>query len=524
MQSMSWEKSNRMSQPRSRTVLTWGLIFGAVVFGMVLAGGLNLTPAGFSAPQSAASPAAVTLPNGQTVPSFADLAELTLPAVVSIDAVTIEKGRRDREGGQGDPFEFFFGPRGRNPRMQPQEPGGGDDDGQPQEFRSDSGGSGFVISADGLIVTNFHVVKGASKVTVHVGERRLPAEIKGTDPATDLALLKVEAGSGLKYLPLGDSERLRVGEWVMAIGNPLLLEQTVTVGVVSAKHRRIGISDTSFENFVQTDAAINFGNSGGPLINSSGEVIGINTAINNGANNIGFAVPVNTLREILPQLRDKGRVSRGYLGIRIGNLDEEQAQAFGLDSPEGALVASVDPQTPAAQSGVEHGDVIVAVDGIKVKETRDLINYVSNKGPGATVSLDILRGGKHLDRKVKLGERPGTDDEPEAPSEKRARGIQWMGIDYQELTSALRGGHGIPSDVEGVFVADVTASSPLVDKLVRPGDVITEVNGQTIKSVADFEKAVGEVKSGAFLRLYLRRFDPRDPKVVNGFFAIVRVP
>src|SRR5436190_7743642 len=301
MQSMSWEKSNRMSQPRSRTVLTWGLIFGAVVFGMVLAGGLNLTPAGFSAPQpSAASPAAVTLPNGQTVPSFADLAELTLPAVVSIDAVTIEKGRRDREGGQGDPFEFFFGPRGRNPRMQPQpqEPGGGEDEGQPQEFRSDSGGSGFVISADGLIVTNFHVVKGASKVTVHVGERRLQAEIKGTDPATDLALLKVEAGGGLKYLPLGDSERLRVGEWVMAIGNPLLLEQTVTVGVVSAKHRRIGISDTSFENFVQTDAAINFGNSGGPLINASGEVIGINTAINNGANSIGFAVPVNTLREI----------------------------------------------------------------------------------------------------------------------------------------------------------------------------------------------------------------------------------
>jgi serine protease Do len=514
--------------------LTWGLIFGAVVFGMVLAGGLNLTPASFSAasPQAApASPAAVTLPNGTSVPSFADLAESTLPAVVSIDAVTIEKGRRDREGGgQGDPFEFFFGPR-RNPRQQQQRPqlqppGDENDgeDGQPQEFRSDAGGSGFVISPDGLIVTNYHVVEGASKVTVHLGDRRLPAEVKGTDPATDLALLKVSAGGSLKYLPLGDSERLRVGEWVMAIGNPLLLEQTVTVGVVSAKHRRIGINDTSFENFVQTDAAINRGNSGGPLINVAGEVIGINTAMNWGANSIGFAVPVNTLRDILPQLKDKGRVSRGYLGIRIGNLDEDQAQAFGLQNTDGALVASVDPQTPAAQSGVEHGDVIVSVDGIRVKETRDLINYVSNKGPGATVSLDILRDGKHLERKVKLGERPGGEEQAEQPTEKRSRGFSWMGLDYQELTPSLREGHGIPAEAQGVFVADVGASSPLVDKLVRPGDVITEVNGQAVKTVADFEKAVGQVKSGAFLRLYLRRFDPRDPKTVNGFFAIVRVP
>jgi len=522
------ENRNDMSQPRRRLALTWGLIFGAVVFGMVLAGGLNLTPAGFSAPQqSAASPAAVTLPGGQSVPSFADLAESSLPAVVSIDAVTIEKGSREREGGgQGDPFEFFFGPR-RNPKQQPQQPQQepeGDDPQQPQEFRSDSGGSGFVISADGLIVTNYHVVQGSSKVTVHLGDRRLPAEIKGVDPATDLALLKVDAGSNIKFLPLGDSERLRVGEWVMAIGNPLLLEQTVTVGVVSAKHRRIGINDSSFENFIQTDAAINRGNSGGPLLNASGEVVGINTAMNWGANSIGFAVPVNTLREVLPQLRDKGKVSRGYLGIRIGNLDEEQAQAFGLDSPDGALVASVDPQTPAAQSGVEHGDIIVSVDGVKVKETRDLINYVSNKGPGATVTLDILREGKHLERKVKLGERPGAEQEAETQTEKRSRGFAWMGLDYQELTPALRNGHGIPADVEGVFVADVAAASPLVDKLVRPGDVITEVNGQAIKSVDQFEKAVGAVKSGSFLRLYLRRFDPRDPRATTSFFAIVRVP
>ncbi|MEO8502558.1 MAG: Do family serine endopeptidase [Acidobacteriota bacterium] len=505
------------------------MIFGAVVFGMVLAGGLNLTPAGFSAPQASSSPSAVTLPGGQTVPSFADLAESSLPAVVSIDAVTIEKAKRDRDQQQGNPFEFFFGPRGKGQRQppqqqQPQDEGDDQSPQGPQEFRSDSGGSGFVISADGLIVTNFHVVEGSSKVTVHLGDRRLQAEIKGTDPATDLALLKVDAGAPIKFLPLGNSDRLRVGEWVMAIGNPLLLEQTVTVGVVSAKGRRIGINDSSFENFIQTDAAINRGNSGGPLLNTAGEVVGINTAMNWGANSIGFAVPVNTLSEILQQLKDKGRVSRGYLGIRIGNLDEEQAQAFGLPNNDGALVASVDPQTPAAQSGVEHGDIIVSVDGHKVRETRDLINYVSNKGPGATVTLDILRDGKHVERKVKLGERPGADEAAEKPAEKRDRGFAWMGLDYQDLTPALRNGHGIAADVQGVFVADVTASSPLVDKLVRPGDVVTEVNGSAVRTVDDFEKAVGGVKAGGFLRLYLRRFDPRDPKVVNGFFAIVRVP
>ncbi|MGE5234186.1 MAG: Do family serine endopeptidase [Acidobacteriota bacterium] len=490
------------------------LIVGAVVFGMVLAGGLKLTPASLSAPETpAAKPAAVSVP----LPSFADLAESALPAVVSIDAVTIEKGQRDRGDGE-DPFEFFFGPR-RRPQQRPDD--GGEQ--QPEEFRSDAGGSGFVISPDGYIVTNNHVVEGATRVEVHIGDRRLPAVIKGTDATTDLALLKIDDGNNLRYLQLGDSDRLRVGEWVMAIGNPLLLEGTVTVGVVSAKGRSIGINDRSFENFIQTDAAINRGNSGGPLLNVNGEVVGINTAMNWGANSIGFAVPVNTLKDILPQLREKGRVSRGYLGINVGNLDPDQAAAFGLTSKDGALVASVDPDTPAGKAGVEHGDVILQVDGHKVKTTRDLIDYVSRRGPGATVTLTLVRNGKTMERPVKLGERPSPEAEKEAPEENSPSGVRWLGLDYQNLTPVLRNAHGIPGDVQGVFVSDVGAASPLYDKGVRPGDVITEVNGESVSGVAQFEKALAGMKSGSFLRLYLRRFDPRSPRAV-GYFAIVRVP
>src|ERR1700686_5101089 len=328
-----------MITPRSRQVSTFVLVLGAVVFGMVLAGGWGMTMPGMtqttdaslSASRVAESTAAATT---HGLPSFADLAEAVDPACVPIQASTIEKaphgGRLRRgQGGQGqgqgqgiDPFEFFFGPRGRGGRGQggPGGPGGSDEDGnqqqQPEDYRSEAGGSGFVISPDGLIVTNNHVIEGASEVKVHLGDRDYTATAKGADAATDLALLKINAGGGLKYLELGDSDRARVGDWGMVVGNPLNLNKTVTTGVISAKGRALGINDISFENFLQTDAAINFGNSGGPLVNLQGRVVGIASAINYGAENIGFAVPVNTLKDILPQLREKGKVSRGYLGIK----------------------------------------------------------------------------------------------------------------------------------------------------------------------------------------------------------------
>jgi serine protease Do len=530
-----------MITTRSRQVSTFLLVLGAVVFGMVLAGGLGMTMPGMTQPtdnslsatRAAETTSATTL---HGLPSFADLAEAVDPAIVSIQAATIEKaprlrGRRGQGGGNGgngiDPFEFFFGPRGRD-RGQ----GGSDDDGgpqlqqqqQPEDFRSEAGGSGFVISRDGLIVTNNHVIEGASEVKVRLGDREYTAKVKGADPATDLALLKIDAGDRLKYLELGDSDRARVGDWVMVVGNPLNLNKTVTTGVISAKGRSLGINDVSFENFLQTDAAINFGNSGGPLVNLQGQVVGIASAINYGAENIGFAVPVNTLKDILPQLREKGRVSRGYLGINIQNLDWPHAQAFGLSSTDGALVGEVVAGTPAADAGLEHGDVITAVDGRHIKTTRDLIDYVAAKGPHATVTLTVLRNGKSLERNVKLGERPtGNQQASNDQRNEGNSGISWLGLQYQDLTQGIRSSYSLPGNVSGVLVTNVAATSPLYDQAVRPGMIISEVNGHAIKDVGDFEREVGAAKSKSYLRLYTLRFGRRGESL-NPFFAVVQVP
>jgi serine protease Do len=368
-----------------------------------------------------------------------------------------------------------------------------------------------VISSDGLVVTNHHVIEDATSVTVQLNGRQFEAEVRGFDRATDLALLKIEPEGALEYLALGDSEDLRVGDWVMAIGSPLALTNSVTVGVVSAKGRQINLSQqtSSFENFIQTDAAINFGNSGGPLVNLAGEVVAINTAINWGSENIGFAVPVNVLRAILPQLRDEGRVRRGYLGIGIEDLDYDSAEAFGLDSTDGVLVTSVQPDTPAQKSDLRPGDIIVGVDGRTVDSTRGLIDYVSLQGPDATISLDIVRNGKQIEKEIGLMERP-SDTTAAAPStEEGDAGIEWLGLRYQDLTPGTRETHGIPDDVEGVWITGVAPTSPFYDEGVRAQaaiHVITEVNGQLVDGVAAFERIVSGADSGSRLRVYIRRF------------------
>jgi len=521
------------SSYRQRQLVTLSLVAGAVVFGMVLAAGMQLTPTGAAEPQHAALSATQLASSGalaRELPSFADLAQAVNPAVVSIEAATIQRGdnpRRRGQGGQGqgqgqgiDPFEFFFGPRGRQQQQQQQPQR------EPEEFRSDSGGSGFVISPDGLIVTNNHVVDGATDIKVRLGERQYTAKVKGLDPDTDLALLKIDTGKPLQYLELGDSEHLRVGDWVMVVGNPLNLDHTVTTGVVSAKGRSIGISgkDASFENFIQTDAAINFGNSGGPLLNLQGQVVGIATAINYGAENISFSVPINTLRGILPQLRDKGKVSRGYLGLGVENLTFENARAFNVDTPNGALVISVTDGSPADVAGLKHGDVIVKVNDIDVKTTRDLIDYVSSQGPNATVRLDVLRDGKRLDRKVKLSERPGTDSDakPEARGEDGAGRIDWLGMRYEDLSSTNRSEGGLPGKISGILVTEVSPSSPLFDQGVRQGCVISEVNGQSVASVAEFERLVKTVPNRQFLRLYVHVYGRNGETRL--FFAVVQAP
>jgi serine protease Do len=464
---------------------------------MILAGALDLTAPGNTSPDPVPQIQGPEYVGG--VPSFADLADSVSPAVGAIEASTFERssGRRPT-----DPFEFFFGPRRREPDAQPE------DD---EEFRSDSGGSGFVISGDGLVVTNNHVIRGADQVRVRLGDDTFDAEVIGTDAATDIALLKIEADRQLDYLQLGDSTQLRVGDWVMAIGNPQGLTNSVTVGVVSAKGRRINISQetASFEDFIQTDAAINFGNSGGPLVNLNGQVVGINTAINWGSENIGFAVPVNILQQVLPQLRDTGKVRRGFLGVGVNDLTQRAAEAFGLESTDGVIVTEVRPGLPAEKAGIEHGDIILEVDDMPVGNTRELIEYVSAQGPDATVRMEILRDGEKITKKVELTERPtegGTEDEGEGEEESA---IEWLGLRYQDMTPGLKSMHGLPDDLSGVWISDISPRSPLYDEGVRAGEVInviTEVNGTEVADVEQFETIVRGMDSGARMRIYIRRF------------------
>ncbi len=497
---------------RNRQAVSLALILGAVVFGMVLAGGLNLTVATSAQDTGPIVPEGVVGGSGAAagLPSFANLAEAVEHAVVSVQTATI----RERPHDGVDPFEFFLGPRDRGERgdhpEREQGPPAPQGPQPPDRFRAEGGGSGFVITAAGLVVTNYHVVSDADEVTVGLEGRTYKARVVGTDPPTDIALLQIDAGHPLAYLALGDSEALRSGDWVMAIGDPFGLDKTVTVGVVSAKGRQINISgEPSFENFIQTDAAINFGNSGGPLLDVRGQVIGINSAINWGAENIGFAVPVNTLKQVLPQLRAKGEVTRGYLGILITDVDYDIAEAFGLAKPQGVLVNQVVAGQPADKAGLAHGDIILQVDGQPVKDTRFLIDYVSAKGPGGAVDLDVLRGGEHVTKTVHLTERPHQGEEPTHEENGEQGGIDWLGIRYQDLTPGSRTAHGLPDGVTGVWITSVDPTSPLWDEGIRNDGVIyvvSEVNGKKVSSVGELEAAVKEAKPGSRLRLYVRRF------------------
>ncbi|HTD52536.1 MAG TPA: Do family serine endopeptidase [Thermoanaerobaculia bacterium] len=490
------------------------LIAGAVIFGMVVAGAVNVTPrteAQREAPAGRVRPASVV------VPSFADIADGAMPSVVSITSTETVKGSTRRFsapnfGNGEDPFEFFFGqPRDRRGRPR-------DED----EHREQQSGTGFLISEDGYSVTNYHVIDGAEKIEVRHNKERFTARVVGKDPATDLALLKIDSRERFLALPLGDSDRLRVGEWVMAIGDPIIFDKTVTVGVVSAKDRQ-GISadqtTRSFENFIQTDAAINLGNSGGPLINVNGEVIGINTAIYRPAQNIGFAVPVNTLRTILPQLKDKGKVVRGYLGINIENVDADKEAAFRLKSKEGAFVQSVLPGEPADTAGVKPGDTIVRVDSVPVKDTRDLIGYVSSKAPGSKVKLTLMRDGREITVNATLAERQlegGAIDEKGNGSTDEPRGK--IGISVAPVTPQIRKSLGLETSVEGLYVEHVKEVSPAYDANIRDGDIITQVNGHVVTSTDEFAKLVKAAGKGEYLRLYVFR-----PQAKASFFALVKI-
>jgi serine protease Do len=499
--------------------LTFGaLIAVGIIVGLVVASSTNWTP------QSAAQKAAKA-PAGKQVtvmlPSFADIAAEAIPSVVSITSTDIVKGPSRRmmqpfggdEGPNQDPFEFFFG------FPHPGGPGGGDQ----QEHKEQSGGSGFILSEDGYILTNNHVIENGEKIEVKLNDKSTyKAKVVGRDPATDIALVKIEAKEKLTPIPLGDSEKLRVGDWVMAIGDPWAFDKTVTVGVVSAKGRHNLSADpntNSFENFIQTDAAINFGNSGGPLINVEGEVIGINTAIYRPAQNIGFAVPINTAKTILEQLKTRGKVTRGFLGINIRNVDEESMKAFGLKSMEGALVESVEPGQPADKAGVQHGDVVVKVDNEPVSDTTGLINYVSNKAPGTKVNLTVIREGRPKVLTVDLGERRSEESMNAEPAGEKSDSREKIGLSVQDLTPQTRQYYRIESNVSGVLVSGVKEVSPATDAGLAAGDVITEVNGKPVNSAEALSNVVRDSKNGDYLRFYVHRYGRRP----ISFFAIVKV-
>jgi serine protease Do len=505
-----------MEKTTKRALSLTALIAAAVVFGMVVASSVNITPRSEAQHEASAPRAHAATPGA---PSFADIAQEAMPSVVSITSTDIVKGSQGRRysnpfggDGGGDPFEFFFGPGNPHGRQQ-------NDD---EEHKQVQGGTGFIISDDGYIVTNNHVIEGADKIEVRINNKeKYTAKLIGHDTATDLALIKVETKQRLTPLPLGDSERLRVGEWVMAIGDPLAFDKTVTVGVVSAKQRSGLTADPatrSFENYIQTDAAINFGNSGGPLINVNGEVIGINTAIFRPAQNIGFAVPVNTLKQVLPQLREKGKVTRGFLGINIVNVDSDRAAAFNLKTEDGAFVESVESGKPADKAGVKPGDTIVKVDNVPVKETRDLIGYVSGKAPGSKVELDVIRDGKPVTLTASLAERKDENSGKEPEKASADDSHERIGIQVTELTPQVRQMQRIKADVDGLLVVHVKEVSAAADAGIQEGDIITQVNGQKVGSTEDFGKVVSRAKKGDYLKLYVYH-----PRANVSTFALVKI-
>ncbi len=423
--------------------------------------------------------------------SFADLAEKVSPAVVSIRTSKTMTGNGGPNGLRIPPqLEPFFG----GPGSPFEDPNGGGN----QEFQVPSLGSGFVISEDGYIVTNNHVIEDVDKVEVAFKDgTTLPAEIIGRDPATDIGLIKVKSDKPLTALPFGDSRKLRPGDWVIAIGNPFGLEHTVTAGIVSALHRR-NIGAGRYEDFIQTDAAINPGNSGGPLINLAGEVVGINTAINPRANTIGFAVPIEMAKEILPSLRTSGFVTRGWLGVVIQQITPDLKEAMNLQSDDGALISRVDPSGPAHKAGIQRGDVIVRFADQPITEMEDLPRRVAATTPGTKTDVVVMRAGKEKKFDIEVGKLDEGQQVARAEEEGEEEGPVIFGLRVQDLGPELAEQLGVAGE-KGVVITEVENASPGAEAGLRRGDVILEVNQKAVANVAEFKGAMSEQEKALLL-------------------------
>jgi serine protease Do len=435
--------------------------------------------------------------------SFADVVEKARPAVVNISVTKVEKasptqlpeGFRSFPG--SSPFDQFFGRFFQYPQ---------------QPRRMEGAGSGFVIDANGYIVTNHHVISDATKivVTLQNGEK-LDAKLIGQDTKTDLALIKVDAPHKLPYVTFGDSDKARIGDWVLAIGNPFGLGGTATAGIVSARGR--DIQSGPYDDYLQIDAPINPGNSGGPVFDVTGHVIGINTAIyspNGGNIGIGFAIPSDQAASVIAQLKNGGVVERGWLGVEIQSLDDDLAKSLGLDEAQGALVANVMDNSPASKAGFQTGDVILQLDDTKIDSSRTLSRVVAEHKPGDSVQVQILRQGKPRELTVKLGDASKSDavaDSTPGQGDSEDGGVA-LGLTLAPLTSENRSELGLPDDVHGALVVDVDPNGAAADKGIQPGDVITEVNH---RPVASADAAVAEInkakRTGSNALLLVRRGD-----------------
>ncbi|MGR3723789.1 DegQ family serine endoprotease [Abyssibius alkaniclasticus] len=407
--------------------------------------------------------------------SLADLAESVSPAVVNITTSTVvREAANDLVVPEGSPFEDLF----RD--FQNQTP-------DQRERRGSALGSGFIISADGYVVTNNHVIADADQIEIELFSGEVfSAELVGADPRTDLALLKIDAGFDLPFVPFGDSDVMRVGDWVLAIGNPLGQGFSVSAGIVSARNRTLS---GNYDDFIQTDAAINRGNSGGPLFNMQGEVVGVNTAIlspSGGSIGIGFSMASNVVSGVVDQLREFGETRRGWLGVRIQNLTPEIAESLGLDSVDGALVSDV-PDGPARDAGIEAGDVILKFAGLDIASTRELVRRVAEAPVGEEVSVEVMRNGQIVELAVKLGrlEEAMGDVQPELGQGNSSAPAEAYGMSLSLLDNDLRGQFGLGSDETGVVITAVEPGSEAAGKGLRAGDIIVEVNQELVSRPSD---------------------------------------
>ena len=460
------------------------IIFLALIGGFTVTAGFGLNPSAYAKSTDIYS----------TPGNFSKLAEIAGPAVVNIRTVKtikgggpvfrqFQRGPRGRENPMDDFFERFFG------------------ESVPREFKQPSLGSGFIIDKKGYVVTNNHVIEDADQIKVKVADdMEFDAEVVGRDANTDLALLKIESGKDLPFLAMGNSDELKIGQWVVAIGSPFGLEHTVTAGIVSAKGRVIGSGP--YDDFIQTDASINPGNSGGPLLNMKGEVVGINTAIIASGTGIGFAIPVNLAEGIIAQLKSEGEVTRGWLGVAIQDLTKEMAEYYGLKDRKGVLVADVFKGDPADKAGIQPKDIILEVNDEMIETSHQLTAMIASLKVGGTAKVEVFRNGKQKTFSVELAKR--SDEKLTDRGVPQKREEEELGIRVTDLTSEMAQRFNL-GEAAGVVVVGVESGSKGSEADVQVGDIIKEINHQAIETVKDYTASVQKIKTGDPVNLFIWR-------------------